>query len=232
VVGRQSVDVSRSYCATKGRLHVKDDNRVRRFGARYRWFVAWKAGLPTTAKEWVDLGTFVVLSLTLIAVIQYGYDTNQMTRITIERWQRDSVLATAYEMQLAQASQKGDAGRTMFTLINHSTLVVRAKANMNLRVYGQAVQAGDPYDGKAVWMLYPLQSSSGWFEIQSLLKQQGKTVEQMIAEYADNNQAKQLTMLLELEFWDELGARRTLPPREHYFDFNRWKWIPHLVERK
>jgi hypothetical protein len=36
--------------------------------------------------------------------------------------------------------------------------------------------------------------------------------------------------LLSLEFWDELGARRTLPSRHHYFDFDRWAWIPELAE--
>lgn len=33
-----------------------------------------------------------------------------------------------------------------------------------------------------------------------------------------------------LEFWDELDMRRKLPPRRHYFDFERWAWIPQLAE--
>jgi hypothetical protein len=53
----------------------------------------------------------------------------------------------------------------------------------------------------------------------------------MIAECTPANREEQLTMTLELEFWDELGARRKLPPRRHNFDFKRWGWIPDLTER-
>ena len=52
----------------------------------------------------------------------------------------------------------------------------------------------------------------------------------MVAECNPENRKEQLTMMLELEFWDELGARRKLPPRHHYFDFDRWLWIPQLAE--
>ena len=70
----------------------------------------------------------------------------------------------------------------------------------------------------------------GWFEIESLLQSKGKSVAAMIAESTPANRHDQLTMLLDLEFWDELGARRRLPPRRHYFDFDRWAWIPHVTE--
>ncbi len=53
----------------------------------------------------------------------------------------------------------------------------------------------------------------------------------MINETTAANSGHQLTMFLELEFWDELGNTRKLPPRTHYFDFGRWLWIPHITER-
>ena len=37
-------------------------------------------------------------------------------------------------------------------------------------------------------------------------------------------------MLLELKFWDEFGVRCRLPMRPHYFDFDRWAWIPQITE--
>jgi hypothetical protein len=65
-----------------------------------------------------------------------------------------------------------------------------------------------------------------------LLEAKGKNVAAMKAERNPANAKTQLTMVLELEFWDELGARRRLPPRPHYFDFERWDWIPRLAEQR
>ena len=67
-------------------------------------------------------------------------------------------------------------------------------------------------------------------KLKSLLKQQGKNVAAMRAEVSEENRKRQLTMVLELTFWDEFGVTRTLPPRGHYFDFTRWAWIPSLGE--
>jgi hypothetical protein len=52
----------------------------------------------------------------------------------------------------------------------------------------------------------------------------------MIAERTPVNREDQLSAVLELEFWDELGAKRKLPARPHYFDFDRWAWIPRLAD--
>jgi hypothetical protein len=54
----------------------------------------------------------------------------------------------------------------------------------------------------------------------------------MIAEATPTNIEHQLTMRLELEFWDELGSRRKLPPMRHYFDFVQWVWIPYITETR
>jgi hypothetical protein len=97
-------------------------------------------------------------------------------------------------------------------------------------VYGHPVFAGRLYDGKENWLLFPQQQSQGWFEVESLLRQQGKTVAAMQAEVTEENRKQQLTIVLELTFSDEFGATRTLPPRPHYFDFTRWAWIPSLGE--
>lgn len=121
-------------------------------------------------------------------------------------------------------------GRTVVQLQNGSPLVVRAKLSFNFRVYGQPVTAGDLYDGSDPWVLYPHQVSQGWFEVAALLSQQGKTIAQVQAETTEDNRKRQLTMNLELTFWDEFGVTRVLPPRPHYFDFSRWAWIPRLGE--
>jgi hypothetical protein len=176
----------------------------------------------------LGIGSFVILSLTLIVLVWYAYDTNSMARVTRERWMRDGVLSTTYSMELV--GQKGQVGRTLFRIHNPSTLVVRARVGCNFCVYGDLVVADPLYDGKETWLLFPQQTSQGWFEIDSLLQKKGKSVAAMIAESTAVNRQEQLTMVLELEFWDELGTKRKLPGRRHYFDFDRWTWIPRLAE--
>jgi len=187
--------------------------------------VAWRGWSTNHA---LALGNFAILALTLIVLVWYAYDTNSIARVTRERWMREGVLSTTYSMELLGV--KGEAGQTLFRIHNPSTLVVRATVACNFRVYGEPTTGGPAYDGENTWLVFPLQTSQGWFEIESLVQKKGRDVAAMIAESTPINRKDQLTMALELEFWDELGARRKLPPRPHYFDFNRWAWIPQLTE--
>lgn len=191
-------------------------------------FVVWHE-LGKTEPRLLELGNLVVLTLTLIVLLWYAYDTNSIAHDTRDRWVKEGVLATTYELGLPGASV-GDKGRTIFKLHNGSPLVVRAKVNFNFKVYGQPVAAGPLFEGKQKWLLYPHQISQGAFEVASLLKQQGKNVNTMQAEVSDENREKQMTMLLEMTFVDEFGTTRTLPARFHYFDFRDWAWIPSLSE--
>jgi|OpeIllAssembly_1097287.scaffolds.fasta_scaffold65462_1 hypothetical protein len=175
----------------------------------------------------LDLGSFLVLALTLVVLVWYAYDTNSIARVTRDRWIREGVLTTTYSMELI--GKKGDVGRTLVRIHNPSTLVVRAKVNFNFRVYGESVDSKTLYDSKELWLVFPQQTSQGWFEIETLLQQKGKSVASMMAECGPANREQQLTARLELEFSDELGGIRKLPPRSHYFDFARWAWIPRLA---
>lgn len=198
-------------------------------GAAICGFVAWRE-LVSPAPRLIELASLVILTMTLIVLVWYAYDTNLISRITSERWTKEGILATTYSISLPGASV-GDSGRTVFQLTNGSTLVVRANVRFNLKVYGQPVSAGSLYDGSENWLLYPHQQSQGVFEIDRLLQQQGKTVSTMRAELTDACRMNQLTMVLELTYTDEFSATRTLPPRQHYFDFKDWAWIPSLGER-
>jgi hypothetical protein len=131
---------------------------------------------------------------------------------------------------LDRRGTKGEAVRTFFQLQNPSPLIVRASVACNFRVYGEPVKFGPAYDGEDTWLVFPQQIIQGWFEIDSLLQKKGKSVADMIAECTPANHTDQLTMELELKFWDELDASRKLPARRHYFDFDRWAWIPHITE--
>src|ERR1051326_1900805 len=187
--------------------------------------ITWHAWPP---EDPLAIGSFAISTLTLLVLTLYAYDTNSMARVTRERWLRDGVLSTTYEMALVRGDKNG---RTLFRLHNPSTLVVRATVNCNFKIYGEPTTAGRALDGTEVWVLFPQQVSQGWFEIDSLLQTKGKNVAAMLAERSTTNSSIQLTMMLELEFWDELGARRQLPKRTHNFDFDEWAWIPSLTEQ-
>jgi hypothetical protein len=190
-------------------------------------FVIWlKARQPDA--DVLSIGNLVVLSLTLIVLVWYAYDTNSIARVTLDRWKREGVLSTSYGFDLVGA--KGTSGRTLVKLHNSSGLLVWARLSCNFRVYGEPVTFGELYDGERRWLLFPQQFSQGWFELETLVQMKGKTVATMISESTVANRKRQLTMAMELEFWDELGAHRRLPPRPHYFDFDRWAWIPELGE--
>lgn len=192
--------------------------------------VAWRIW-PIEKADSVAFGTFVILAMTLIALVIYAYDTNSIAHVTRERWKRDGVLSAMYSMEVVGQNAQPPA-RTMFRIHNPSPLILRARSACNFRVYGEVVTSDPLYDGGDVWLVFPQQVSSGWFEIESLLQKTGKTVAAMIAERTPSNSKEQLTMALALEFWDELGATRVLPTRRHYFDFapDRWAWIPQLAE--
>lgn len=189
-------------------------------------------GVLITYVTWVDpesiaWATFVVVAMTLIALIWYTFDTHTIARITSDRWTREGVLAAGYSLELV--GEPGDEGRTLLRLTNPTTLVVKAHVSCNFRIYGAPVTGPDPlYDGQEQWLLFPQQTTQGWFEIESLLQKKGKTVPIICGERTPNNRAEQLTMEFALEFQDEYGVLRKLPARHHYFDFVRWRWIPSL----
>jgi len=109
-------------------------------------------------------------------------------------------------------------------------LIIRAKVWAEFKVYGSSVDPGDDFNGTKTWLVFPQQTSQGWYEISNLLAQQGKTVQQMINEYSQENRTTQLTLDLTIEFRDEIGYKRRLPTRRVYFAFNDWTWIPVLTE--
>jgi len=178
--------------------------------------------------DFLGLGTFVVLTLTLLALSLYTHDTRSMAKVAQEQWKRNSVLNATYSMEVR--GEAGGSARTMFRIHNPSTLVVRAKVRCNFRVYGELAEYHDDFNGKKTWYVFPQQMSQGWFEIAPLLAKKGKTCRQMVAEVTEDNRCEQLTMDLEIEFRGELGDKRKLPSRKHFFDFEERRWVPYFTK--
>ena len=178
----------------------------------------------------IEKGTFMVLTITLVALICYAYDTNRMTNIAQLKWEQENILKATYYME--GTNDKGGAGRILFGINNsQSTLMLRAKIKCNFKVYNVPVEYSDDFNGVDTWYVFPQQISQGWYEIEPMLKKNGKTIEDMCQEYSENNRKQQLTMDLEIVFRDELKKERILALRRHYFAFNDWKWIPVLTKK-
>lgn len=179
-------------------------------------------------RDILEIGTFIVLSLTLVALVFYANDTNLLASVGQSKWERENILSATYQM--TGIDDRGGVGRILFRINNPSTLIIKAKVWCDFKIYGSPVKSDNNFNGKNTWILFPQQMSQGWFEISSLLEQQGKSVQQMIDEYTPGNMSTQLTLDLTIEFRDELGNERRLPTRKHFFEFNEWRWIPVLTE--
>ena len=177
----------------------------------------------------LEIGTFVILSITLIALVFYAFDTNRMASVAQSRLERESTLDATYAM--LSANDPDNPSRILFRIHNPSTLIIKAKVWAEFKVYGIRVDPGKAFNGADVWVVFPQQVSQGWYEISRLLEQQGKDPEKMKSEFAPANRESQLTLDLTIEFRDELGNRRKLPTRKHFFDFKAWRWIPVLTTK-
>lgn len=177
----------------------------------------------------IEKGTFIVLTITLVALIRYAYDTYRIANIAESRWERENILKATYYME--GSNDKGGSGRILFGINNPSILMLRAKIKCNFKVYNVPVEYSDDFNGVNTWYVFPQQISQGSYEIEPMLIKNGKTIEDMCREYGETNREQQLTMDLEIIFRDELNNERILPSRKVYFAFNDWRWVPVLTKK-
>ena len=175
-------------------------------------------------------GALVILAITLVVLIVYAWDTRRIANATEQKWEEERKPKIMYEMVLAQQNVRDE--KVMFRLINPSNYFVKARVNLNFEVYGDPVGYHPVYDGKEIWLVYPGQMCQGWYSIGTLLGMKGKTSEQMLQERTESNKTQQLTCDLQIDFTSETGYSREYPSRHHYFDFDRWAWIPDLTVRE
>ena len=178
----------------------------------------------------LQAGALVILAITLAVLIVYAWDTRRIANATEQKWEEERRPKLLYEMPLARQDARDE--KVMFRLINPSNYFVKARVNLNFKIYGDPVEYHPIYDGKEIWLVYPGQMSQGWYSIGTLLGKKGKTSEQMLQERTESNKTQQLTCDLQIDFTSETGYSRQYPPRHHYFDFERWAWIPDLTIRE
>lgn len=178
--------------------------------------------------SYLNIGTFIILTLTLIAVMIYAYDTKILVNISKLKWEKESISGVTYEMGMLRVNDHR-TNNTYFSIVNPTTSFIQAKVNCHFKIYNSDAEGIAPYNGREIWVVFPQQTSQGWFSLVDLLAEKHKSIQDMQSERNDENIESQLTMDLEIEFRDERGQKRVYPQRRHYFDFNRWKWIPVLT---
>jgi hypothetical protein len=172
-------------------------------------------------------GQFIVLSMTLIVLIVYAWDTHRIANTTEKKWEEDLKPKLLYEMVM----NPKDPSDCRFRLINTTDYLIEAKVNCNMKVYGEPVSFSGAYDGSETWLIFPHQISEGHFSIDTVLSKKGKTRSEMILSATPENQSEQLTMDLEISFKSETGREREYPLRRHYFLVKQGVWVPELIAK-
>lgn len=180
--------------------------------------------------DYIEVGTLVLLVGTFVGLVVYANDTHRMTKIQEERWEAETIPVLYYGIELRNSQDRS----YWFLLTNPSPIYfIEARVNLNLKVYGEAVEYSDAYNGKDKWFLFPNQFSKGWFSIDGILGKKGKSFSKTKEERTNDNVREQLTMDLEYKLrCRETGKSRDIPRRRHYFDFEEEVWVPELIVKE
>ena len=179
---------------------------------------------------YLQAGQMIILAITLVVIIIYAWDTRRIANATELKWEEELKPKLMYEMTVDQSEQQSKL--VYFRLINPTDYIIDATVNCNFKIYGEPISYPGAYDGSETWTVFPHQISQGYFSIDALLSQKGKSREQMIQEQNTSNASEQLTMHLAISFESETGRTRSYPARKHYFAFDKWTWVPELTKRK
>jgi len=177
---------------------------------------------------YLEAGGLVILAITLVVIARYAWDTHRIANATEQKWEEELKPRLYYEMYVDPSEKQSD--RVAFRLINPTDYIIDASVNCNFKIYGETMRYAGAYDGTETWVVYPHQISQGLFKVDELLAKKGKSREQMIKEKNQSNSMEQLTMDLEITFKSETGRTGKYPSRHHYFDFERWIWVPFLTK--
>ncbi len=176
--------------------------------------------------KFTAIGQYIILTLTLIALIIYAWDNHRIANATEQKWEEELKPKLLYDMGM----NPSDPSDVRFRLINPTDFLIEAKINCNLKIYGELISFPSAYDGSETWGIFPHQISEGHFSLDTVLAKKGKTRSEMTQNANDKNQTEQLTMDLEISFENENGRKRKYPARRHYFLFKQGKWVPELTK--
>ena len=161
----------------------------------------------------VSEGTFIILSLTLVAVVWYTY----FTRLLATKKDEVTVVATIHYVP--------EARDLRVFVKNPTNRYAKTRIWVNVKVYGEDTDLGPEYSGQTIWHLTPQFEIDGHFSLDNPLRQAGKSFDAMVTEACEEDVTKQLQLRLKVEWEDEDGEVGKLPERCWYFDFRKNSFV-------
>ncbi len=156
---------------------------------------------------WLQQGTFIILSFTLLAVIWYTYFTYQLA---VKKEQPVVVASIHYIPEQRDVRVH---------VANRSNRYAETRVWIEVRVYGQNTALGPDYNGQTTWHLTPQFEIEGHFPLDKPLQQLGKDFSTMRREANEENLTRQFQLSLRVEWKDEEGKIGKYPEHLWYFDF-------------
>ncbi|GEM_PF-6398616 len=108
-----------------------------------------------------DKGTFIVLTLTLFALVWYSYETHKMVKIQYETYQASRRPLLSINVQSSQDVKH----TTFFQLKNHRDYFTEVWVYAELRFNNQPRPISDHYNGKKSWLIQPKDGISAPIEL-------------------------------------------------------------------
>lgn len=154
-----------------------------------------------------DAGNFIILSLTLLAIIWYTFYTYQLLR------KRDQI---AISCNLVYIPEHEDI---RVVLTNLSKEVLKVKVTLDVYINGTSFKLHPLYSGEELWILTPLNTIDGHFHLSDPLKGVDLTLYEIKEmSYIENNQ-KLYKISLTTEWFDNYGNSDKYPKLNWYLDF-------------
>lgn len=172
--------------------------------------------LCSTPIDYIRIGTLIVLGLTLIAVIQYAFDTNRMIDLQQRVHLTPQVVHQISAIDLG--NNEFDIG---FDLVNHSSYYVEATVNVRLESFGVEIRIPDNvYYGARPWVLPPHSNVHGHFKLNDgLLQLANRTMADLRRMSRDENM---LTLVIErIQCTIPHGIPLKIPAIRYHFVFDR-----------
>ena len=176
-----------------------------------------------------DIAQYIILFLTLIAVLFYAFFTLQILEVEkdVSIWNQNPVLVSSIRPKLEtyiMNDGKSDF-KTFFSIRNVSRVHAIAKINIRPQVGDNEKEAtsNDKYSGKRWWYVPAHQSITGWFPVREILE----SVKTDICAFESKSIPLKLSIKVIYKRWEQRGEKQMLgnPPQIWYYDHSKGYWV-------
>lgn len=168
--------------------------------------------------DYSQLGTLIILGITLVVLIQYAFDTHQMAKTQQKIYLTPSVTHRLSATEVHIVQNTFDIG---FDLINHSSFYVEAYVNFSLKCYGIELHIPNgAYSGDRPWILPPNSDTiHGHFNLNNQLLQSSQhTITELRSR---NKDPEMLSLSINIRCTSAHDIDLQIPEINYYFVFDR-----------